>query len=78
MAYIGESIVSSIRKRLWNKILFLPIPYIDQHQSGETMSRITQDTNIVKTLITGHLIPFLTGIISVIGSIIFLFLIDWK
>jgi len=78
MIYIGESIVASIRSRLWQHILRLPVPFFDEHQSGETMSRITQDTNIVKTLITQHLITFFTGIISIIGSIIFLLLIDWK
>ncbi|WP_332647671.1 ABC transporter ATP-binding protein [Lysinibacillus sp. 54212] len=78
MTYIGESIVSSIRSRLWQHVLRLPVSFFDEHQSGETMSRITQDTNIVKTLITQHLITFMTGIISIIGSIIFLLLIDWK
>lgn len=78
MTYIGESIVSSIRSRLWQHVLRLPISFFDEHQSGETMSRITQDTNIVKTLITQHLITFLTGILSIIGSVIFLLIIDWK
>ena len=78
MTYIGEAIVASIRKRLWEQVLSLPIPFFDQHQSGETMSRVTQDTNIVKNLITQHLITFLTGLISIIGSIIILLLIDWK
>ncbi len=78
MTYIGESIVASIRKRLWNQILFLPIPFFDKNQSGETMSRVTQDTNIVKNLITQHLITFITGLISIIGAVIILLLIDWK
>ncbi|WP_338754129.1 ABC transporter ATP-binding protein [Bacillus sp. FJAT-52991] len=78
MSYIGESVVSSIRQRLWNQVLALPVDYFDQHESGETMSRITQDTNIVKTLITQHLISFVTGIISVIGAVVILLFIDWK
>lgn len=78
MTHIGETIVASIRQRLWHHVLRLPISFFDAHQSGETMSRITQDTNIVKTLITQHLITFITGIISIIGSIIFLLFIDWK
>ncbi|QED49811.1 ABC transporter ATP-binding protein [Cytobacillus dafuensis] len=78
MTYIGESIVASIRKRLWKQILHLPIPFFDKHQSGETMSRLTQDTNIVKTLITQHMITFLTGLISIIGAVSILLMIDWK
>ncbi|MEH7390143.1 ABC transporter ATP-binding protein [Bacillus sp. JJ1474] len=78
MTYIGEAIVASIRKRLWEQILLLPIPFFDKHQSGDTMSRVTQDTNIVKNLITQHLITFLTGLISIIGAIAILLMIDWK
>lgn len=78
MTYIGESIVASIRKRLWNHIIHLPIPYFDEHESGETMSRISQDTNTVKTLITQHLVSFVTGIISIIGAVTILLIIDWK
>lgn len=78
LAYLGESIVASIRNKLWNQVLFLPTSYFDMHESGETMSRITQDTNIIKNLVTQHLITFLTGIISVIGSVAILLFIDWK
>ncbi|WP_428908122.1 ABC transporter ATP-binding protein [Niallia sp. Krafla_26] len=78
MAFMGESVVASIRQRLWKKILRLPVSYFDEHQSGDTMSRMTQDTNTVKDLITSHFITFITGMISVVGSVILLFMIDWK
>lgn len=78
MTYIGEYIVASIRKRVWNHIIHLPIPYFDEHESGETMSRVSQDTTTVKTLITQHLITFFTGIISIIGAVTILLIIDWR
>lgn len=76
--YVGEIVVSRLRSNLWRKVLFLEVPYFDKHQSGETMSRITQDTNTIKTLVTQHLVSFLTGIVSIVGSIIILLFIDWK
>ncbi|GIN87175.1 multidrug ABC transporter permease [Heyndrickxia sporothermodurans] len=78
MTYIGEQFVANIRKRLWDHILELPIPYFDKHQSGETMSRVTQDTNTIKMLITNHLVSSVSGIVSIIGALIFLIIIDWK
>jgi ATP-binding cassette subfamily B protein AbcA/BmrA len=78
LTYIGEYVVASIRKKLWNQVLLLPIPFFDKHQSGETMSRITQDTNTLKMLIAQHLITFLTGFISVGGAVSILLIIDWK
>lgn len=78
MAYIGEGFVRNIREHLWNHILGLPIPYFDKHQSGETMSRITQDTNTVKALISQHIISSLSGILTILGSVVILFLMDWQ
>lgn len=76
--HIGQSVVAGIRERLWKKLLVLPVSYYDEHQTGETVSRVTNDTAIVKGLITDHLANFLTGMISIIGSIIVLFILDWK
>ncbi|MGG3987940.1 ABC transporter ATP-binding protein [Bacillus smithii] len=78
LTYIGEYVVAAIRKKLWNQVLLLPVPFFDNHESGETMSRITQDTNTVKMLITQHFVTFLTGFISVGGAVCILLIIDWK
>lgn len=75
---IGQTIVASIRTRLWKKLLVLPLDYFDEHPSGETVSRMTNDTTIVKTLISDHLANFISGIISIIGAVIVLFLLDWR
>ncbi|MMZ52848.1 Multidrug resistance ABC transporter ATP-binding/permease protein BmrA [compost metagenome] len=76
--HIGQSVVAGIRERLWKKLLVLPVSYYDENQTGETVSRMTNDTAIVKGLITDHLTNFLTGMISIIGSIIVLVILDWK
>nr|WP_026564597.1 ABC transporter ATP-binding protein [Bacillus sp. UNC41MFS5] len=76
--HIGQSVVAGIRDRLWRKLLVLPIPFYDENQTGETVSRMTNDTAVVKGLITDHLANFLSGTISIIGSIIVLLLLDWK
>ncbi|WP_223588741.1 ABC transporter ATP-binding protein [Neobacillus bataviensis] len=78
LSHIGQSVVAGIRDRLWKKLLVLPIPFYDEHQSGDTVSRMTNDTAVVKGLITEHLSGFLTGIISIIGSLVVLLILDWK
>lgn len=75
---IGQSVVAGIRKKLWKKLLVLPVSYFDEHPSGETVSRMTNDTSIVKELISQHLANFISGTISIIGSIVVLFILDWK
>ncbi|MCY8235268.1 ABC transporter ATP-binding protein [Priestia endophytica] len=76
--HVGQDVVASLRKRLWKKLLVLPIPYYDNHRTGEMISRMTNDTGVVKGLITNHLTSFFMGIISIIGSITILLIIDWK
>lgn len=51
--------------------------FYDENNSGEIMSRITNDTNVMKSFFVDHLIPFFTGLITIVGSLIILFLIDW-
>lgn len=75
---IGQSVVAGMRDRLWKKLLVLPVNYFDENPSGETVSRMTNDTTVVKTLISEHLANFLSGIISIIGAMIVLFILDWR
>lgn len=78
LAFIGETIVADLRGKLWAKILRLPVSYYDDNETGETMSRITQDTTMLKQLVSDHLVSFITGIISIIGAVAILFVLDWK
>ena len=78
MRMLGERLVANLRTNLWGHVLSLKVPYYDANESGETMSRITQDTNVVKELVTNHLISFISGIFSIIGAVAILLWIDWK
>lgn len=52
MRRVGESAVMNLRTEVWEHMLHLRLSYYDAHESGETMSRITQDTNVVKEFVT--------------------------
>jgi ATP-binding cassette subfamily B protein AbcA/BmrA len=74
----GQTVVASLRDRLWKKHLHLPISFYDKNQTGEMISRIINDTGIVKGLITENLTNLITGSISIIGAIGVLLYLDWK
>lgn len=76
--YIGQKMVASLRDRLWKKLLRLPVPFFDNNRTGESVSRMTNDTGVIKTLISEHVASFFSGIISVIGSIAVLLYLNWK
>lgn len=78
MTYNSQHIIMKLRNDLWKKVLHLPIQYFDAHESGEIMSRITNDTMIISEFITNDLISFISGSISMIGSLLLLFMVDWR
>ncbi|WP_309119037.1 ABC transporter ATP-binding protein [Paenibacillus sp.] len=74
----GQAVVASIRERLWRKLLALPVSYFDDNRSGETVSRMTNDTTVVRTLISDHLINSATGLIAIVGSVALMLALDWR
>lgn len=78
MRKFGERVVANLRQLFWGHVLYLKIPYFDDHESGETMSRITQDTSVIKELITEHFVSFVSGVFAIIGAVSILIWIDWK
>ncbi|MGE7624854.1 ABC transporter ATP-binding protein [Viridibacillus sp. NPDC096237] len=77
LIYTGQKIVAGLREELWSRVLRLPVNFFDEYTSGETMSRITNDTNVIKQFFTDQLIPFFSGMITIIGSILLLIYLDW-
>ncbi|MEW9667791.1 ABC transporter ATP-binding protein [Ammoniphilus sp. 3BR4] len=78
LAYVGQLTVARLRKRLWSKILSLPVSFFDQQRTGETISRVTGDTGVIKDLVSNHLVSFFSSLISIIGSVVILSYIDWQ
>ncbi|WP_062048886.1 ABC transporter ATP-binding protein [Bacillus sp. JCM 19034] len=78
LAYVGQKVIAALREKMWFKLLRLPVKYYDKNTSGETVSRVVNDTGIVRDLISQHFPQFVTGIITIIGAVIILFIMDWK
>ncbi|MFJ7934187.1 ABC transporter ATP-binding protein [Sporosarcina sp. NPDC096371] len=78
LSYVGQKVVARLREQMWTKLIRLPVSHFDKESSGETVSRVVNDTGIVKELITQHFPQFITGIISIIGAVIILLVMDWK
>lgn len=75
---ITYQVVRDIRKKAFRKIEILPLSYIDAHSHGEIVSRIIAD---VDQFAEGLLIGFtqlFTGIVTIIGTLIFMLTINVK
>ncbi|GIP46525.1 multidrug ABC transporter permease [Paenibacillus sp. J53TS2] len=76
--YTGQRMVAGLRDRLWKKMLRLPVSYFDNNRTGESVSRMTNDTGIIKALISEQVAGFFSGIISILGAVAVLFYLNWK
>lgn len=75
---IGEKVIYAIRSVLWRHIIQLKMPFFDKNESGQLMSRLTDDTKVINDFISQKLPGFFPSVITVIGSLIMLFILDWQ
>lgn len=78
LRFVGESAVKTLREKLWSHLLQMPVSYYDDHKSGESSSRLVNDTTVIKDLVATQFPNFITGAIQLVGSMIILFVMDWK
>ena len=78
LSKIGEKMIYCIRSLLWEHMIKLKMPFFDKNESGQLMSRLTDDTKVINDFISQKLPQLLPAIITLIGSIIMLFIMDWQ
>ncbi|MBO0453140.1 ABC transporter ATP-binding protein [Candidatus Enterococcus murrayae] len=78
LRYVGESAVKTLREKLWSHLLQMPVSYYDDHKSGESSSRLVNDTTVIKDLVATQFPNFITGAIQLVGSMVILLVMDWK
>ncbi|MBQ6976280.1 MAG: ABC transporter ATP-binding protein [Selenomonadaceae bacterium] len=78
VSYIGQRVVADVRAVMFRKFQRMPMAYFDKHQTGETMSYVTNDVAAVQSALVDNLIELFTEAAILIGSIILMLYIDWK
>ncbi|HLR59114.1 MAG TPA: ABC transporter ATP-binding protein [Pseudogracilibacillus sp.] len=75
---VGQKVVSSLRDKMWTRLIRLPTQFFDKTSSGQVVSRVVNDTSIVRDLIAQHFPDSISGVFSIIGAITLLLIMDWK
>ena len=78
MNHIGETMIRFFRDSLYEKITDLPISFIHKEKTGVLMSRITNDVNIVKGMVSTAVINVFRDFFTVIAFLFVIFYRDWK
>ena len=69
-ARLSQRVIFRLRNDLFNKVVSLPIPYLDNHSHGDIMSRMTNDAENVSNVISSSLSSLFSGVLTLTGTVI--------
>lgn len=77
---VGHRVVFSLRKKIFIKLLKLPISYYDKPENtpGGISTKLSQDTFQINNMITGVLAVVCLNLATITTSMIFAFYYSWK
>ena len=78
MNYVGENVIKDLRNVLYNRIQDLPIAFFHKEKTGVLMSRITNDVNIIKAMVSTAVTGSLKDSFTIVGLTFVIFYRDWK
>lgn len=68
-AVLSQRIVKKMREDLFEKIVDLPIKYIDNHPHGDIMSRMTNDVENISNIVSQSLGSLVSGVLTILGTV---------
>ena len=77
-ARLSQRIVSRMREELFNKLMELPIRYLDTHSHGDVMSRMTNDIENISTTVSQSLPSLFSGVLTILGTVIIMLWYCWQ
>ena len=74
---VSQNVAFDMRNRIFNKISELSFTYHDQHQTGQLMTRVTSDVEVIRGFVGQGLLNLIAALFTVIGVIIVLVRTNW-
>ena len=78
MARVGRTLVYRLREMMFKKILNLPISFYDKSSSGDLMSRISHNVELLSSVASRSLIILIRDTLTIIGLLIWMFYLSWE
>ena len=74
----SQGVAYDLRNALYAKIQSLSFSYHDQAQTGQLLTRATNDVELVRMFTGMGFLQFLNSVVMLIGSLILLFAMNWR
>ncbi|OGN89687.1 MAG: hypothetical protein A2158_01435 [Chloroflexi bacterium RBG_13_46_14] len=76
--WLGQKIAYDLRNSIYNRLQHLSFAYHDSHQTGQLMSRATQDVEAVQMFVQMGVLRALFFLLVVIGAVILMLFTNWR
>ncbi|MCB0115275.1 MAG: hypothetical protein KDD84_14340, partial [Caldilineaceae bacterium] len=74
--FVGENIVLDLRSQLYQHLQRMSLAFYADRRVGEIISRVSSDVTQVRTLLTNNATQLLSSVVSLIGSVVIVFLLN--
>lgn len=77
MTHVSNRFAQNLRGKISSKINKLPLKYFDTHETGDVLSRVTNDVDTISQNLNNSLTTLVTSLTLFVGSIIMMFITNW-
>ena len=70
--------VRDLRRAVFRKLNTVPLSYIDTHAHGDLISRVINDVDAVGDGLAQLFLQLFAGIVTIVGTLIFMLMTDWR
>ncbi len=75
---LSNRTIERMRNDAFENISRLPLKFFDGHSHGDIISRLTNDIDAVSDGLLQGITQLFSGLVTVIGSLVLMFLLNWK
>jgi ABC-type multidrug transport system fused ATPase/permease subunit len=76
--WVGERILADLRNRLFAHLQELSLGFYERNRAGVIISRLTNDVEAIDQLVTDGVTSLVQNSLTLIGTAIILFVLDWR
>ncbi len=76
--WVGERILADLRNRLFDHLQRLSLGFYERNRAGVIISRLTNDVEAIDQLVTDGVTSLVQNTLTLIGTAILLFVLDWR
>ena len=72
MINLSQRIIYKMRRQVFEKLTTLPVNFFDTHATGDIISHLSYDIDVINSTLSHDVIQVMTSIYTVVGSLIFM------